>query len=188
MLSPTTQTVPQMGYFSFAVSMQGAKEPVPHLAVAVKPQTLGALELSLMDQALLSSPLACIHLVRVLPNSFFQIQLEEISSMSGPSVMSYGRAGWSNPPGFYVSESWRCGEALRQDCKGLPSFHPGEGRLLLLIFSDRSGGGGGPGGVIGSCQPGAKIPGEGNNKPLQCPCLENPMVRGAWLATVHGIM
>ena len=28
-------------------------------------------------------------------------------------------------------------------------------------------------------------PGEGNDNPLQYSCLENPMVRGAWLATVH---
>ena len=29
-------------------------------------------------------------------------------------------------------------------------------------------------------------PGEGNGNPLQYFCLENPMDRGAWLATVHG--
>ena len=28
--------------------------------------------------------------------------------------------------------------------------------------------------------------GEGNGSPLQCSCLENPMDRGAWQATVHG--
>ena len=32
-----------------------------------------------------------------------------------------------------------------------------------------------------------KFPGEGNNNPLQYSCLENPMVRGAWRATVHGV-
>ena len=30
-------------------------------------------------------------------------------------------------------------------------------------------------------------PGEGNGNPLQYPCLENPMDRGAWQATVHGV-
>ena len=30
-------------------------------------------------------------------------------------------------------------------------------------------------------------PGEGNGNPLQCSCLENPMDRGAWQATVHGV-
>ena len=29
--------------------------------------------------------------------------------------------------------------------------------------------------------------GEGNGNPLQYFCLENPMDRGAWLATVHGV-
>ena len=28
---------------------------------------------------------------------------------------------------------------------------------------------------------------EGNGNPLQYSCLENPMDRGAWQATVHGI-
>ena len=28
--------------------------------------------------------------------------------------------------------------------------------------------------------------GEGNGNPLQYSCLENPMYRGAWWATVHG--
>ena len=29
--------------------------------------------------------------------------------------------------------------------------------------------------------------GEGNDNPLQYSCLENPMGRGAWWATVHGV-
>ena len=30
-------------------------------------------------------------------------------------------------------------------------------------------------------------PGEGHDDPLQHSCLENPMDRGAWWATVHGV-
>ena len=30
-------------------------------------------------------------------------------------------------------------------------------------------------------------PGEGNSNPLQYSCLENPMDRGAWQVTVHGV-
>ena len=30
-------------------------------------------------------------------------------------------------------------------------------------------------------------PGEGNGNPLQYYCLGNPMDRGAWQATVHGV-
>ena len=32
-----------------------------------------------------------------------------------------------------------------------------------------------------------RFPGEGNGNPLQYSCLENPMDRGAWWATVHGV-
>ena len=32
-----------------------------------------------------------------------------------------------------------------------------------------------------------RSPGEGNGKPLQYSCLENPMDGGAWWATVHGV-
>ena len=36
--------------------------------------------------------------------------------------------------------------------------------------------------------PGSGIsPGEENGNPLQYPCLEIPMDRGAWQATVHGV-
>ena len=42
---------------------------------------------------------------------------------------------------------------------------------------------GDPGSVLES----GRSPGEGNGNPLQYPCLENPMDRGAWRATVHGV-
>ena len=32
-----------------------------------------------------------------------------------------------------------------------------------------------------------RSPGEGNGNPLQYSCLENPMGRGAWRATVHRV-
>ena len=32
-----------------------------------------------------------------------------------------------------------------------------------------------------------RSPGEGNGYLLQCPCLENPIDRGAWWAIVHGV-
>ena len=32
-----------------------------------------------------------------------------------------------------------------------------------------------------------RSPGEGNGTPVQCSCLENPMDRGAWWATVHSV-
>ena len=42
-------------------------------------------------------------------------------------------------------------------------------------------------GELGSI-PGSRTSlGEGNGNPLQYSCLENPMDRGAWWATVHGV-
>ncbi|XP_070330555.1 protein cornichon homolog 3 isoform X3 [Odocoileus virginianus] len=32
-----------------------------------------------------------------------------------------------------------------------------------------------------------RSPGGGHGNPLQCSCLENPMDRGAWQTTVHGV-
>ena len=42
---------------------------------------------------------------------------------------------------------------------------------------------GDPGSIPGS----GRSPGEGNGNPLQYSCLENPMDRGAWWATLHGV-
>ena len=40
----------------------------------------------------------------------------------------------------------------------------------------------------GSSTPGSeRSPGEGDGYPLQYSCLENPMGRGAWWATVHSV-
>ena len=40
---------------------------------------------------------------------------------------------------------------------------------------------------MGSIPGPGRSPGEGNGNPLQYSCLENPMDRGAWQATVHGV-
>ena len=40
-------------------------------------------------------------------------------------------------------------------------------------------------GDLGSIPGSGRSPGEGNGNPLQYYCLENPMDRGAWSATVH---
>ena len=42
-------------------------------------------------------------------------------------------------------------------------------------------------GDAGSIPGSGRSPGEGNDNPLQYSCLGNPMDRGAWQATVHGI-
>ena len=42
-------------------------------------------------------------------------------------------------------------------------------------------------GEVGSVSELGGSPGEGHGNPLQYYCLENPMDRGAWWATVHGV-
>ena len=42
-------------------------------------------------------------------------------------------------------------------------------------------------GDLGSIPGSGRSPGEGNHNPLQYSCLENPMDRGAWQATILGI-
>ena len=42
---------------------------------------------------------------------------------------------------------------------------------------------GNPGSILGS----GRFPGEEHGNPLQYSCLENPMDRGAWWVTVHGV-
>ena len=40
---------------------------------------------------------------------------------------------------------------------------------------------------MGSIPGSGRSLGEGNGNPLQYSCLENPIDRGAWWATVHGV-
>ena len=42
-------------------------------------------------------------------------------------------------------------------------------------------------GYLGLIPGSGRSPGGGNGNPLQYSCLENPMDRGAWRATVHGV-
>ena len=42
-------------------------------------------------------------------------------------------------------------------------------------------------GDVGLIPGSGRSPGEGNDNPLQYSCLENPMDRGAWQVTVHGV-
>ena len=42
-------------------------------------------------------------------------------------------------------------------------------------------------GDLGSISGSGRSPGEGNSNPLQYSRLENPMDRGTWQATVHGV-
>ena len=45
----------------------------------------------------------------------------------------------------------------------------------------------GAAGDLGRSPRSGRSPGKGHGNPLQYSCLENPMDKGAWWATVHGV-
>jgi len=62
-------------------------------------------------------------------------------------------------------------------CRGFP------GGSVIKNLLDNAGDTGNVFSIPGS----GRSPGEGNGNLLQHPCLENPMDRGAWWATVHRV-
>ena len=55
--------------------------------------------------------------------------------------------------------------------------------LLAQVVKNRAANAGDVGSIPGS----RRSPGGERGNPLQCSCLENPMNRGAWWPTVHGV-
>ena len=64
-------------------------------------------------------------------------------------------------------------------------LRPSIGRAYLVAQDSKASAckAGDPSSIPGS----GRSPGEGNGNPLHCPCLENPMDKGALWATVHGV-
>ena len=58
---------------------------------------------------------------------------------------------------------------------------------LPLYLSDNPSANVGDARDVGLIPGSERSPGEGNGNLLLCSCLENPMDRGAWWATVHGV-
>ena len=54
---------------------------------------------------------------------------------------------------------------------------------VALVVKNSPANAGDPSSIRGS----GRSPGEGNSNPLQYSCLENPIDRGAWWATLHGV-
>ena len=63
------------------------------------------------------------------------------------------------------------------------SFNPFLGLPWCLDGKESSYKAGDPGMIPGF----RRFPREGHGNPLQCFCLENPVDRGAWIATTHGV-
>ena len=70
----------------------------------------------------------------------------------------------------------------------LPAFHDKDGRASLVAqVANRPPASAGETKAAGSVPESGRPPGGRNSSPLQCSYLENPMDRGAWRATVHGV-
>ena len=101
-----------------------------------------------------------------------KVKSEREVAQSSPTLATPWTAGYQAPlsTGFFRQEYW-------------------SGVLASYIFpctsvsKESSCSAGDPGLIPGS----GRSPGEGYGKPLQYPCLENPMDRGAWWAAVHGV-
>ena len=105
------------------------------------------------------------------------------------------------PPVMWEFNLWVRKIPWRREWLPTPVFWPGEFHGLYSPWVAKSrtrlseGFPGGSDGKESTCNVGdldsipglGRFPGEGNGNPLQCSCLENPMDRGAWRATVHGV-
>ena len=80
-------------------------------------------------------------------------------------------------------------KSCRQTCRGSPVGRKLGGSAYQTPFSggsddeESAGKAGGPGLLPGS----GRVPGEGHGSPLQHPCLEDPMDRGACWTAVHAV-
>ena len=80
--------------------------------------------------------------------------------------------GWEEGKQELVSNGYRKGKSIGTE--GLPRWLGGKESACQA-------------GDIDSIPGPRRFPGEGNGNPLQYSCLGNPMGRGAWWATVHGV-
>ena len=94
-------------------------------------------------------------------------------SLSFPAFLSFFRGVYSDKPSGVNCPSWVSFQVFPEG-QGFPGGSVSKesarsaGDLSLIPLSER-------------------CPGEGNGNPLQYSCLGNPMDRGAWQVTVHGV-
>ena len=87
--------------------------------------------------------------------------------------------------GFIKRGKWPFSEFCRQDCMGKSEWSFGAFYHHPRWLSGKESAC--QAGDAGSIPRWGRFSGERNGNPLQCSCLENPMERGGWRATVPGI-
>ena len=118
---------------------------------------------------------------------------------------SRGWDGWmaSQIQGTWVREAWHAvpvpqdREAWHAEGHGVTNsrIQLSNWTTILMVLNIGVGFPGGSDGKEPACSSGdpdsipglGRSPGKGNGNPLQYSCLENPMDKGAWQATVHGV-
>ena len=74
-------------------------------------------------------------------------------------------------------------QTVKKKLNNFPQVYEGKGFSYGLDGKESTCNAGDPGLIPGS----GRSPGEGNGYPPQYSCLENPMDRGAWWVTDHGV-
>ena len=105
-------------------------------------------------------------------------EMRNCSGRAGDCVQfSPGPACWTRTDGAAPRDGLAFLGSFRTTPISLRGFHGGS------VVKNPPANAGEAGSIPGS----GRSPGEGNGNPLQYSCLENPMDRGAWWATVHGV-
>ena len=119
-------------------------------------------------------------LVRVMSDFTFTFHFhaleKEMATYS--SVLAWRIPGMGDPGGLPSMGSHRVGHDWRNLAGAAAWNNPGDtdGKESVSNVGD-----------LGPIHGSGRCPGEGNGYPLQYSCLENPMDRGAWQTTVHGV-
>ena len=121
---------------------------------------------------------------RVKQGSFFlkkdslKLYTQQATQNLDPSLITSNKRRSHSPPPFHSSTFSLLNTTLITPLVFSPYDFPGGSDGKASVYNA---------GDLGSIPGLGRSPGEGNGNPLQDYCLENPMNRRAWQATVHGV-
>ena len=117
----------------------------------------------------------------------FHFHASEKEMATHSSVLAWRIPGTGEPGGLLSMGLHRAGHDWSNlvAAAAVERYDLGTSQVALVVknWSADAGGIRGTGSISGS----GRSPGEENSNPLQYACLENPMDRGAWQATVHRV-
>ena len=149
-----------------------------HLIAETKSPFRGSRNLSLLPS---SSPISSYPQPDQGPSWSSQKHLEANSSLGGCSQVGYPNKHMASHPAVTMISIKR---NKKLSVVKINIFKASQVALVVKNLPASAGHARDLGSITGS----GRSPGEGNGYPLQYSCLEDSMDRGAWLATVHGVM